>query len=55
MTNDVVVALQTFLKNFSEEGLSKTAGENVWKISAQVKAVSRRLTEINQLPLKAPT
>ena len=27
--NNVVSALQTFLKNFSEEGLSKTVGKNV--------------------------
>ena len=55
MTNNVVAALQTFLSNFSEEGLSKTVGENVSDISAQVKAVSGRLTEINQLPLEAFT
>ena len=40
MTNDVVAELQTSLKNFSEEGLSKTVGKNVSEISAQVKAVS---------------
>ena len=28
ITNNVVAALQTFLNNFSEEGLSKTVGEN---------------------------
>ena len=54
MKNDVVSALKTFLKNFSEEGLSKTVGENVSEISAQVKAVSGRLAEVNQLPLEAP-
>ena len=55
MTNDVVAALQTFLKNFSEEDLSKTVGENMSEISAQVKAVIGRLTEVNQLPLEAHT
>ena len=55
MTNDVVVALQTFLKNFAEEGLSKTVGENVSEILEQVKAVSRRLSEVYQLPLEYPT
>ena len=34
MTNDVVAALQTFLKNFYEEGLLNTVGENVSDISA---------------------
>ena len=29
MTNNVVTALQTFIKTFSEEGVSKTIGENV--------------------------
>ena len=43
MNNDVVAALQTSLKNFSEEGLSKTVGKNVSEISAQVKAVSWRI------------
>ena len=51
MTNNVVAILQTFLKNFSEEGLSKTVGENMLKILAQVKAVSERLAEVKQLPL----
>ena len=55
MMNDVVAALKTFLKIFAEEGLSKTVGENVLEISAQVKAVIRRLFEVNQLPLEAPT
>ena len=55
MTNDVMAALQTFLKNFSEEGLSKTVGGNVMEILAQVKAVSEILDEVNQLPLEAPT
>ena len=55
MTNNVVAALQTFLKKFSEEVLSKTVGENVSEISAQVKAVSERLTEVKQLPLEDPT
>ena len=55
MTNDVMTALQNFLQNFSEEGLSKMVGENVSEISAQVKAVSGRLAEVNQLPLEAPT
>ena len=55
MTNDVMTALQNFLQNFSEEGLSKMVGENVSEISAQVKAVSGRLAEVNQLLLEAPT
>ena len=55
MTNDVVAALQTFPKNFALEGLSKTVGENVLEISAQIKAVSGRLSEVNQLPLEAST
>ena len=54
MSNGFVAALQTFLNNFAEEGLSKMVGENVSEISAQVKAVIRRLTEVNQLPLEAP-
>ena len=55
MTNRVVDALQTFFKNFAEEGLSKTIEENVSEISAQVKAVSKCFAEVKQLPLKAPT
>ena len=53
-TNNVVAALQTLLKNFAEEGLSKTVGDNVSEISEQVKAVSGRLAEVNQLPLESP-
>ena len=55
MTNNEVATLQTFLNNFAEEGLSKTEGENVLEISAQVKAVSKRFTEVKQLPIEAPT
>ena len=55
MMNNFVAALQTFLNNFSGEGLLKTIGENVSDISAQVKAVSGRLAEVNQLLLEAPT
>ena len=55
MTNDVVTSLQTFLKNFAEEGLSKTVGNNVLEDSTQIRAVSERLSEVNQLPLEAPT
>ena len=54
MTKNVVDALKTFLKNFSEEGISKTVGDNVLEILAQVKAVSERFAEVNQLPLEAP-
>ena len=55
MANDAVAALQTFLKNFAEEGLLKTVVENVSEISAQVKAVSERSAQVKQLPLEAPT
>ena len=55
MTNDVVAALHTFLKNFSEEGLSKMVGNNLSEILVQVKAIRERLAEVNQLPLEAPT
>ena len=55
MTNDVVPALQTFLKTFVEEVLSKTVGDNVSEASANIKAVSERLSEVNQLPIEAPT
>ena len=54
-TNDVVTALQIFIKPFVEEGLLKTIGENVSDVSAQIKAVSERLSEVNQLPLEALT
>ena len=54
MTNDVVTELQSFLKNFDHEGLTKTVGENVSEASAQVKSVSERLLEVNQLPLEEP-
>ena len=55
MTNDVVSALQTFLKMFADVGLTKTVGENVAEATAQVKAVCERLSEVNQLPQEAPT
>ena len=44
MTNNVVSALQTFLKMFSDIGLTKTVGENVAEATAQVKAVCERLS-----------
>ena len=50
MNNDVISALQTFLKTCSDIGLTKTVGENVAKDTAQVKAVCERLSEVNQLP-----
>ena len=37
MNNDVVSALQTFLKTCSDIDLTKTVGENVAKATAQVK------------------
>ena len=37
MTNDIVPALQKFLKSFAEEVLSKTVGENVSEATAQFK------------------
>ena len=55
MTDDVFMAFQSFLKAFSDKGLTKTVGENVSEASAQVKAVSERLSEVNQLPLESPT
>ena len=44
MTNDVVNALQKFLKTFAEEGLSKTVGEKVSEAAAQIKAASELLS-----------
>ena len=55
MTNDVVTALQTFINNFAEEGSSKTVGENVSEAAVQNRAVSKRLSEVNQLTLEALT
>ena len=55
MTNDVVAVLQTFLKTFAEEVLSKTVGNNVSEAAAKIRAVSERLLEVNQVPLEAPT
>ena len=55
MTNGVVTAFKLFLKAFADEGLTKTVGENVSEASVQVKAVSERLSDVNQLPLEAPT
>ena len=55
MTNDVVSALQTFLKTFSDIGLTKTVGENVTEATAQVKAVYKRLSKVKQIPQEAPT
>ena len=53
MKNNVVAALHTFFENFAEEGILKTVGGNMSEISAQVKALSRRLAKANQLPLEA--
>ena len=53
--NDVVTALQSFLKEFVDKGLTNTVGENVLEAYAQVKAVSERLLEVNQLPLETLT
>ena len=53
MKNNVVAALHTFFENFAEEGILKTLGRNMSEISAQVKALSRRLAKANQLPLEA--
>ena len=47
MTNDVVTSLQSFLKAFADEGLTKTVGGNVSEASAQIKSVSERLSEVN--------
>ena len=55
MTNNMVSALQTFLKTFADFGLTKTVGENVAKATAQVKAFCERLSNVNQLPQEAPT
>ena len=55
MTNDIVTSLQTFLKTFAEEVLSNTVGENVLEDDSYIKEVSERLSEVNQLPLEAPT
>ena len=55
MTDEFITVLQSFLKNFADEGLTNTVGGNMSEASAQVKAVSKRLQEANQLPLKAPT
>ena len=55
MTNDVVSALQTFLKTFADVGLTKTVRENVAEATAQVKAVCERLSEFYLLPQEAPT
>ena len=55
MTNDVGTALESSLKAFADEVLTKTVGENVSESSSQVKAVSEHLSEANQLTLKAPT
>ena len=55
MTNDVVTALHKFIKTFAKEGVSEKIGENVSEVMAQLRSVSERLSEVKQLPLKAPT
>ena len=44
ITNNVVTALQIFLKRFAEGGLSKVQGENVSLVSTQIRAVWERLS-----------
>ena len=44
MTNDFTTELQSFLKTFSDDVLTKTVGENVSEASAQVKAVIERIS-----------
>ena len=55
MANDVVTAIHTFIKTFFEEGVLKKIGENVLEVTAQLRAVSERLSEAKQLSLEAPT
>ena len=55
MTNNVVTALHTFIKTFDEEGVLNTIQENVSEVTAQLRAVSERLSEVKELPLEAPT
>ena len=50
MTNNVVTALQKFLKNVAEDRLSKMVEENVSEADAQIRAVSEGLLEVNQPP-----
>ena len=55
MKKNVVTALQKFIKTFAEEGVSNIIGENVSEVTAQLRAVSERLSEVKQLPLEVPT
>ena len=54
MSDDVISALQDWLKVFAKEGLTKTVGENVAICTEECLAVAERLNEVNQLPTAAP-
>ena len=55
MTNDVVTALQLFLKEFFWLGINKDSWVNVSEASSQAKAVSERISDVDQLPIEVPT
>ena len=54
VTQDVVTALQDWLKTTAQDGLTKIPGENVAVLTAQIDAVCERLAENKKLTGKTP-
>ena len=55
MSEAVVTALQGFIKKFALQGPTRTVGENIHLLIQQYEACCTRLTDVNQLLLKAST
>ncbi len=54
VTQDVMTALQDWLKTTAQDGLTKIPGENVAVLTAQIDAVCERLAKNKKLPGKNP-
>ncbi len=50
MSNMVVMSLQKYLKQFTQEGIAKVPNEDVWICAEQLNAVCARLAEVDALP-----
>ena len=55
MSEEVVQALHTWLKQFSQEGPSKTVGDNITLLMIQYLACGVCLADVNKLPIDAAT
>ena len=53
MNDNVVTALQKYIKSFRDNGLLKYSGENVDTAQVEMTAIATRLSEVGQLPSDA--